>query len=140
MEGARAGPPAGGEVRAVAAFPRPVDVLRQRALVALHDVVVGRADRPCHRERQPERPRHGGRAHDREAVAHDPRQRQLPRRAVEVHVVAVRDEGADEPGRGRLHAAVVDERARDERELHGRPEAATRSTSGKSRARAAVKL
>ena len=118
----------------MAALPRPVHVLAERALVALHDVPAALAHGPpgqpaASASRRAVR----GRRRQRQRVQGDARQRRLAGRAQQVHVVTVRDERGDEAGGRALHAAVEDERARDDEDLHRGRAASARSTSGKQR-------
>ena len=57
-----------------------------------------------------------------------------------MHVVTVRGQRGDEAGGGGLHAAVEDERSRDDEDLHRGRDADARSTTGNSAARAEAKL
>src|SRR2546422_10987489 len=100
------------EVGPVATLPRPVDVLAERALVALHDVptAAGHDDARDSRERQGAR--RGRERGEREHPPCDARHPRLAIRAQEVDVVAVLYQRAHETGRRPLDAAVEDEGAR----------------------------
>src|SRR2546428_807750 len=125
------------EVGPVATLPRPVDVLAERALVALHDVptAAGHDDARDSRERQGAR--HGGGGGEREPPPCDARHPRLAIRAQEVDVVAVLYQRVHETGRRPLDAAVKDEGARDDEKLHAE---SRRSMRGNRVARAARKL
>ena len=122
------------------ALPGPVDVLAERALVALHDVPAALAHDPPGQQRQREQARRARQAGQRQRVQRDARHRRLAGQAQQVHVVTVRDQRGDEAGGRRLHAAVEDEGPRDDEDLHRGRAASARSTTGKSAARADAKL
>ena len=126
------------EVGAVAALPRAVHVLAERALVALDDVPRAARHRQASHRRKRERARGRREAWQRECVLRDPRHRVLAAGCQQVHGVSVLDQRPDEPGGDPLDAAVEDEGAGDDQELHGR--ASRRSISGNSAALAARKL
>src|SRR5207248_1676131 len=104
----------------------PATQPRMEAL-EVHAVVDDRESRRGHRQR----------------MLGDAGLRRLPPRARTVHVVAVRDEGAEQPGRRALHATVKRVRPGDDENSHGALRGgapARRSMSGNRTARAAAKL
>ncbi len=133
-------PPHRLEVAGVAALARAVEILGERALVTLDEVVPVPCRRGPRRQRERDQAERGGMAQGRHAVHHHAGQRRLPSRADQLDVVAgVAERGEQARGRG-LDAAVEGERAADEAHPHQRSTPRTRSTRGKSARRADSKL
>src|SRR5262245_49355073 len=133
----------GEQVSAMRALARPVDVLTQAALVALHDVVSPAPHRSARGQREREQAKERGLSEDRKPPYADARDIALPRGAQQIDVVSAGHELAQEPGRGGLNAAEERERTADDGDLHHAARARraiTRSTSGKRSRRAASKL
>ena len=120
----------------MAALPRAVHVLAERALVALDDVPRAARHRQAGHRRKRERARGRREAWQREHVLRDAGHRVLAAGCQQVHVVPVLEQRPDEPGGGPLDAAVEDEGARDDQELHRR--VSRRSISGNSAALAVL--
>jgi hypothetical protein len=137
---ARELPPHRLEVGAVAALARTIEILSQRALVTLHEVVAVAPRRGPSRHREGDQPERGGMPQRRHAAHDEAGHRRLPSRADQLDVVAGAAERAEEArGRG-LDTAVEGERPADEAETHQRPIRRARSTRGKSARRADSKL
>ena len=106
------------EVGAVRALARAIDVLHERALVALHDVPAA----PSRNRRGEQRQRDGARRrrqrrHRQRMLGHAGL-RLLAARARAMHVVAVGHERAHQPCRRALDPAVKRVRAGDDQDLH----------------------
>src|SRR5262249_51361377 len=95
----------GEQVSAMRALARPVDVLTQAALVALHDVVSPAPHRSARGQREREQAKERGLSEDRKPPYADARDIALPRGAQQIDVVSAGHELAQEPGRGGLNAA-----------------------------------
>ncbi len=116
------------QVRAVAPLSRPVHVLVERALMALHRVPRAATHGQPRGERQHQHTQQARHRRQRQRVQGHAGQRLLAGRTQQVDVVAVGHQRLQE-ARGRtLHPAVEDERTRDDENLQRAP--ATRSTSG----------
>src|SRR3970040_2290145 len=100
------------EVRPMAAFARPVDVLRQAPLMALDEVVGSGTHRPLHCQGEAELTEHRGLPRNHQPAEADPGDRELPGRGDEVDIVAAaRDEGVDQTRRGSFDTAMEGEGA-----------------------------
>src|ERR1700675_1272465 len=100
-------PPHGVEVSPMASLARPVDVLKQAALVALDDVVVPCPCRAFCRQREGQLPERGRLPQHGQPPDRDARRGELGRSGEEVEVVtATLHEGVDQPGRRRLNASM----------------------------------
>src|SRR2546428_2291106 len=102
----------------VAPLARAIDFLSERALVALHHVPPPAAgdDRGRERQRQPTRRR--GQRRERQRMLGHTDLRRLAAGTGAMHVVAVRDERAHQPGRRTLHAPMKRIRASDDENSH----------------------
>src|ERR1700730_15731011 len=124
-------PPHGVEVRLMASLSRPIDVLKQAALVALDEVVISCPRRPPRSQRAGQLPEHGGLTQHGQPPARDACRGKLRRSGQEMEIVApALHEGVHQSRRRRLDTSVEGKGAADQGKLHRF--AITLSTSGKS--------
>src|SRR6266481_1998984 len=128
-----------GQVRAMASLARAVEILAERTLVALHEIVALARGLALGGEREREEPQRGGMAQDRHPADRYARHVGLASRADQLDGVPFAPERPEQSRGGGLDAAVERERPADQGDLHGsarRPgrerRARTRSTSGNS--------